>query len=151
MLAGVVTPLLVQGAMSRSQLGRVFMERPGAVLLATQSFWEGVDFRGADLRCLIIDKLPFPSPSEPFYAAEAERIANRGGDSFTELALPNAALALKQGFGRLIREESDRGLFVLGDSRLRYRNYKHFLLRNLPEMMWLDSREDATDWLQALQ
>ncbi|MCS5575112.1 MAG: ATP-dependent DNA helicase [Pseudomonadales bacterium] len=150
MLSGIARPLLVQGSMSRLRLTRAFVETPGAVLLATQSFWEGVDFRGADLRCLIIDKLPFPNPAEPLYAADADRIAKGGGDSFTELALPRTVLALKQGFGRLIRQESDRGLFVLGDSRLRNRDYRHFILGNLPEMMWLESCEDATAWLRTL-
>ncbi|SVC10931.1 uncharacterized protein METZ01_LOCUS263785, partial [marine metagenome] len=69
---------------------------------------------------------------------------------FTEIALPRTLLALKQGFGRLIRQESDRGLFVLGDSRLRNRDYRHFILGNLPEMMWLESCEDATAWLRTL-
>ena len=142
--------LLVQGTMSRAQLTSAFIERPGAVLLATQSFWEGVDFKGADLRCLIIDKLPFPNPLDPFYAAQAKQIANEGGDSFAELALPKAILALKQGFGRLIRQESDRGLFVLGDRRLRSRGYGEFIVEKLPEMLWLESCEDASEWLGSL-
>ena len=150
MLVDTRKPILVQGSMLRSRLSQTFVETPGAVLLATQSFWEGVDFKGADVRCLIIDKLPFPNPADPVYAAEAAQIEENGGDSFAELALPRTVLALKQGFGRLIRQESDRGLFVLGDSRLGKRGYRRFVIGNLPEMKWLESVEDATDWLRAL-
>lgn len=149
-LSEEVGPLLVQGTMSRSRLIQSFSETPGAVLLATQSFWEGVDVRGAELRCLIIDKLPFPNPSEPVFAAESAKLSEAGGDSFAELALPRTVLALRQGFGRLVRQESDSGLFVLGDSRLRSRDYRHYIFGNLPQMTWLDSGDDAKAWLRAL-
>lgn len=143
-------PVFVQGSMSRTRLVNAFAEAPGAVLLATQSFWEGVDVRGAELRCLIVDKLPFPSPADPLFQAQAAAVEERGGNSFSELSLPKTVLALKQGFGRLIREESDCGLFVLGDSRLSRRSYRGYVMDNLPDMEWLEDAGDAIDWLRAL-
>ena len=143
-------PILVQGTMSKQRLLDLFRSTPGCVLLATQSFWEGVDVRGADLKCLIIDKLPFPSPGDPLFSAQSSACEERGGNSFRELSLPKTVLSLKQGFGRLIREESDRGLFVIGDVRLRSKSYRKYILSNLPDMLWLDDREDAMGWLRAL-
>ena len=150
LLSDVDKTLLVQGSISRSQLSKAFTEQPGSILLATQSFWEGVDFKGADLHLLIIDKLPFPNPADPIYEAEARRLSTEGGNSFVELALPRMIFSLRQGFGRLIRQESDRGLFVLGDSRLLKREYGHFVLGNLPDIQWLESLEDASTWLRTL-
>ena len=150
LMAVLERPILVQGSMSRAQLVKAFTQRSGAVLLATQSFWEGIDFRGSDVRCLIIDKLPFPNPLDPFFSAQAKLVTNAGGDSFAEIALPKAILALRQGFGRLIRQESDRGLFILGDSRLKTRRYGDFIVGKLPAMIWLDSFEDAKEWLRRL-
>jgi ATP-dependent DNA helicase DinG len=121
-----------------------------SVLLATQSFWEGVDMRGADLKCLIIDKLPFPMPDNPLLKAQSARLESEGRNSFAELSLPKAALSLRQGFGRLIRQEDDQGLFVLGDSRLATRSYRGYLLSSLPEMQWVSHREDAMHWLGTL-
>jgi len=142
--------VFVQGTMAKSQLLAAFRQTSGSVLLATQSFWEGVDVRGAELKLLIIDKLPFPSPGDPLYEARAEAIQNQGGNSFTELALPKTVLSLKQGFGRLIREETDRGLFVLGDPRMKNRSYKNYVKNNLPEMQWLEQSEEAIEWLRKL-
>lgn len=143
-------PLLVQGSQSRSNLVNAFRETEGAVLLATQSFWEGVDVRGADLRLLIIDKLPFPNPADPLFQAQLRRFDESGRNSFAELTLPRTVLALKQGFGRLVREETDRGLFVLGDCRVKKRSYGSYVLKQLPEMQWFDSAEDAGRWLRTL-
>ncbi|MBT7371811.1 MAG: ATP-dependent DNA helicase [Gammaproteobacteria bacterium] len=150
LLRDLPNPVFVQGTMSRTRLVSAFMDSPGAVLLATQSFWEGVDVRGSELRCLIIDKLPFPNPSEPLFQAQAREVDEAGGNSFAELSLPKTVLSLKQGFGRLIREETDRGLFVIGDSRLQTRSYKDYILGNLPEMDWLDKPSDAIEWLREL-
>ena len=143
-------PLLVQGANSKIQMLTEFKESPRSVLLGTQSFWEGVDVRGAGLKLLIIDKLPFPNPSDPIYNAQSMVIRNNGGNGFTELALPKTVLSLKQGFGRLIREASDMGLFVLGDSRINSRSYRKYVINNLPEMVWLDKHEDAVAWMRKL-
>lgn len=150
LMADSPRPVFVQGTMAKSQLLAAFRQTSGSVLLATQSFWEGVDVRGAELKLLIIDKLPFPSPGDPLYEARAEALQNQGGNSFKELALPKTVLSLKQGFGRLIREETDRGLFVLGDSRMKNRSYKNYVKNNLPEMQWLEQPEEAIKWLRKL-
>ena len=102
-------PLLVQGTGSRSELLARFRSLGNAVLLGAQSFWEGVDVRGEALSVVVIDKLPFAPPDDPVLAARIEAIRARGGNPFTELQLPQAVLSLKQGAGRLIRDESDRG------------------------------------------
>ena len=143
-------PLLVQGTKSKIQMLTEFKESSRSVLLGTQSFWEGVDVKGAGLKLLIIDKLPFPNPSDPIYNAQSILIRNNGGNGFTELALPKTLLSLKQGFGRLMREASDMGLFVLGDSRISSRSYRRYVIDNLPEMVWLDKQEDAVAWMQKL-
>ena len=143
-------PILVQGSMAKSQLLAKFREIPGCILLATHSFWEGVDVRGADLKCLIIDKLPFSSPEDPMTAAQFKLISAAGGNPFIEHAVPEAVIALKQGFGRLIRQETDRGLFVLGDTRLVSRAYGKIFINSLPEMEWLQSRDAVTLYLDDL-
>jgi ATP-dependent DNA helicase DinG len=109
-----------------------------------------VDVRGAGLKLLIIDKLPFPNPSDPIYNAQSMVIGSNGGNGFTELALPKTVLSLKQGFGRLMREATDMGLFVLGDSRMNSRSYREYIVNNLPEMIWLDEQEDAVAWMRKL-
>lgn len=143
-------PVFTQGHLPRNQLLMKFREETHSILLATQSFWEGVDVRGADLKCLVIDKLPFPNPDDPLFHAEAEIMERDGGNSFVQLSLPRAALSLKQGFGRLIREEEDSGLFIIGDVRLGTRSYRDFILENLPAMSWVEDRDEAIDWLQRL-
>jgi ATP-dependent DNA helicase DinG len=143
-------PLLVQGTKSKTQMLAEFKDSPCTVLLGTQSFWEGVDVRGAGLKLLIIDKLPFPNPSDPIYNAQSMVIGSNGGNGFTELALPKTVLSLKQGFGRLMREATDMGLFVLGDSRMNSRSYREYIVNNLPEMIWLDEQEDAVAWMRKL-
>ena len=149
-LKNIGKPILMQGSRSRTELVNDFKKQPGAILLATQSFWEGVDVRGADLRCLIIDKLPFPNPTDPLLRAQSSKIMDQGGSSFEDLVLPKMALALKQGFGRLIREESDAGLFILGDNRVHKRTYGLYVLDQLPDIKWLNSDPDAIAWLRTL-
>jgi ATP-dependent DNA helicase DinG len=100
--------------------------------VGTASFWEGVDVPGDALRGLVIAKLPFRVPSEPMTAAQCEAIEARGGDAFREYMLPHASLRLKQGFGRLVRTASDRGVVVLSDSRITSKSYGRDLLRALP-------------------
>jgi ATP-dependent DNA helicase DinG len=125
-------PLLVHGEDSRDALLARFRECGRAVLLGTASFWEGVDVPGDALRALMLAKLPFRVPSEPVTAAHCEAIASRGGDAFVEYMLPHAALRLKQGFGRLIRSGTDRGVVVIADPRIVTKAYGRGLLDGLP-------------------
>ena len=127
-------PLLVQGSGSRSELLARFRALGNAVLLGSQSFWEGVDVRGDALSLVVIDKLPFAPPDDPVLAARIEAIRARGGNPFTELQLPQAVLSLKQGAGRLIRDEADRGVLMLCDPRLASKAYGRQILRSLPPM-----------------
>ena len=126
-------PLLVHGEETRDVLLGRFREAGQAVLLGTASFWEGVDVPGDALRALVIAKLPFRVPTEPVTAAHCEAIAARGGDSFGEYMLPHAALRLKQGFGRLIRSATDRGVVVIADPRIATKRYGRELLDCLPD------------------
>jgi ATP-dependent DNA helicase DinG len=125
-------PIFVQGSMPRSLLLKRFRETPHAVLLATSSFWQGVDVVGDALSCVIIDKLPFASPGDPVMAARIEAIRGRGGEPFDEYQVPLAILALRQGLGRLIRHRSDRGVLAVLDPRLRTKGYGRRFLASLP-------------------
>jgi ATP-dependent DNA helicase DinG len=125
-------PILVQGSAPRSVLLRDFKATPNAVLLATSSFWQGVDVVGDALSCVIIDKLPFASPGDPITAARIEAIGARGGSAFGEYQIPLAVLALKQGLGRLLRHRQDRGVLAVLDPRLRTMGYGRRFLASLP-------------------
>jgi len=125
-------PLLVHGEESRDVLLNRFRESGRALLVGTASFWEGVDVPGDALRGLVIAKLPFRVPTDPLTAAQCEAIAERGGDPFSEYMLPNAALRLKQGFGRLVRSQTDRGVVVLCDPRVVTKAYGESMLATLP-------------------
>lgn len=141
---------LVQGQMSRPELLERFRSIERCVLLATYSFWEGVDVRGANLQCVIIDKLPFANPEDPLARARASLIRANGGNAFTEYLVPDAAIRLRQGFGRLVREEGDQGLFILGDPRIATRDYGAVFMSSLPAITWLDDRAAAIDYVAAL-
>lgn len=125
-------PLLVQGSAPRTVLLDQFRATPNAVLLATSSFWQGVDVVGEALSCVIIDKLPFSSPSDPITAARIEAITNRGGRAFEEYQVPLAILALLQGIGRLLRHRTDRGVLAILDPRLVSKGYGRRFLQALP-------------------
>jgi ATP-dependent DNA helicase DinG len=125
-------PILVQGTAPRSALLRDFKATPHAVLLATSSFWQGVDVVGEALSCVIIDKLPFASPGDPVTAARVEAIGARGGSPFGEYQIPLAILTLKQGLGRLLRHRQDRGVLVVLDPRLKTMGYGRRFLASLP-------------------
>ncbi len=127
-------PLLVQGQAGKQSLLTKFRQLGNAVLLGTSSFWEGVDVRGKLLSCVIIDKLPFVSPDDPLYRARADNISRQGGDPFNQVSLPQAIIALKQGVGRLIRDEKDCGVLILCDNRIVNRPYGQAFLNSLPPM-----------------
>jgi ATP-dependent DNA helicase DinG len=131
-VAGERWPILVQGEAPRDVLLRRFRELGRAILLGTDSFWEGVDVPGRALRALVITKLPFKVPSEPITAARLERLAEQGEDGFMHYLLPHAALKLKQGFGRLIRTRQDVGTVVLLDKRVVTKRYGPLVLSGLP-------------------
>jgi ATP-dependent DNA helicase DinG len=125
-------PIFVQGTAPRSTLIEQFRSTPNAILLATASFWQGVDVVGEALSCVIVDKLPFASPGDPVTAARIEAIRERGGNPFAEYQVPLAILALQQGLGRLIRHRADRGVLAVLDPRLRTMAYGRRFLNSLP-------------------
>jgi ATP-dependent DNA helicase DinG len=125
-------PIFVQGTAPRSQLLKQFRETPHSVLLATSSFWQGVDVVGEALSCVIVDKLPFASPGDPITAARIDAIRARGGEPFEDYQVPLAILALQQGLGRLIRHRRDRGVLAVLDPRLRTKGYGRRFLASIP-------------------
>ncbi len=136
-------PALLQGTGPRGALLDEFRSTPNCVLFATSSFWQGVDVQGEQLSCVIIDKLPFAAPGDPVVAARIESIRAAGGNPFYEYQLPQAALALKQGFGRLIRGRSDRGVLALLDSRILSKRYGQVFLRSLPDYAFTEDRSEV--------
>jgi ATP-dependent DNA helicase DinG len=144
-------PLLVQGDAPRDELLRRFRAAGNAVLLGTGSFWEGVDVRGDALRVVVIDKLPFAAPDDPVLKARLEAVRERGGNPFVEQQLPQAAIALKQGVGRLIRDAGDTGVVMLCDPRLTSRGYGRLLLASLPPMARTCDLDEVTAFLACEQ
>jgi ATP-dependent DNA helicase DinG len=146
-------PLLVQGEAPRDQLLRRFRDAGSAILLGTDSFWEGVDVPGLALRALLIAKLPFRVPTEPLTAARCEAIEAAGGDAFNEYLVPLAGLKLKQGFGRLIRSRTDIGVVVLLDPRVLRKRYGARLLAGLPAARrmvgsWSDLKAEIQEFFE---
>lgn len=127
-------PLLVQGSQPKHELLRQFKEAGNAILLGTGSFWEGVDVRGEALSCVVIDKLPFASPGDPVMQARLDAIRGQGGNPFMDYQLPQAVISLKQGAGRLIRDVTDSGVLVIGDPRLKTKQYGKLFIQSLPPM-----------------
>jgi ATP-dependent DNA helicase DinG len=125
-------PVLVQGETSKAKLLQQFIEKGNALLVATSSFWEGIDVRGDALSCVIIDKLPFSSPDDPLIKARMEDCVLQGGDPFSDVQIPEAVITLKQGVGRLIRDHQDRGVIIICDNRLVMRPYGATFLNSLP-------------------
>ena len=130
----ILGPTVMQGEGSRSELLSRFRVLGNAVLLGSQSFWEGVDVQGEALSLVVIDKLPFAPPDDPLFAARLDHIARAGGNPFLDYQLPQAAISLKQGAGRLIRSESDRGVLMICDRRLAEKPYGRRILQALPPM-----------------
>ncbi|OOS00108.1 ATP-dependent helicase [Canicola haemoglobinophilus] len=124
--------ILLQGETSKGKLLEQFIQEDHSVLVATSSFWEGVDVRGDALSLVIIDKLPFTAPDEPLLKARIEDCRLQGGEPFNDIQIPEAVIALKQGVGRLIRDVTDRGAVIICDSRLVTRPYGEIFLRSLP-------------------
>jgi len=141
-------PLLIQGEAPREMLLKRFRELGNAVLLGTASFWEGVDVRGHALAVVVIDKLPFAAPEDPLLKARLEGIRRRGGNPFRDFQLPQAVLALKQGFGRLIRDREDFGVVAICDPRLRSRGYGPMFLGALPPARIVTEAAEAIAFLR---
>jgi ATP-dependent DNA helicase DinG len=125
-------PMLRQGDAPKTALLEEFRLTPNAVLLATSSFWQGVDVQGEQLSCVIIDRLPFAVPTDPVVAARVKTIDAEGGNAFFQYQVPAAVITLKQGFGRLIRSLHDRGLLVLLDNRILKKQYGRTFIESLP-------------------
>lgn len=140
-------PLLVQGAAPREQLLREFRAHGNAVLLGTASFWEGVDVKGEALRLVVIEKLPFASPEDPLVKARIAHLESTGGNAFRDYQLPEAALALKQGVGRLIRSEEDHGVVAICDPRLVSRGYGRVLRASLPPLTVTREQDESRRFL----
>lgn len=136
-------PILVQGDTSQAEMIQRFKDHGNAVLLGTSTFWEGVDVRGDALRCVIIDKFPFASPGDPVLEARIKSIREQGGNPFGDYQLPQAVIAMKQGVGRLIRDEKDKGVLMICDPRLRTKSYGRVFLESLPRVPRTTKREVA--------
>ena len=147
---GLELDVLVQGSQPRRLLLERFVSGRGRVLVGSQSFWEGIDVPGEALQCVLIDKLPFPPPNDPLVQARSRALQARGRDAFNDYFMAEAAVSLKQGAGRLIRHEDDRGLLVIGDVRVRQMGYGKRLLRALPPMTALQEEADVLAWLDEL-
>ena len=142
--------VLVQGTQPKRALLQRFLANPASVLVGSQTFWEGIDVPGDALQCVLIDKLPFPPPSDPLIEARVKRLESQGRNSFNECFVADAAVSLKQGAGRLIRSETDRGLLVICDPRMARMPYGARLRAALPPMAVLTEESAALDWLAQL-
>ena len=143
--------VLVQGQIPKRQLMQQFLAQPRSVLVGSQSFWEGIDVPGDALQCVLIDKLPFPPPNDPLVEARVKRLEGEGRNPFADYFVAEAAVSLKQGAGRLIRSETDRGLLVVCDPRMAGMNYGKRLREALPPMTTVATEAEALDWLVSLQ
>jgi len=149
-LIGADLDILTQGSQPRRALLQQYGDGQGKVLIGSHSFWEGIDMPGDALQCVLIDKLPFPPPNDPLVEARVRQLQAQGRNAFDEVHVAEAAVALKQGAGRLIRSETDHGLLVICDPRLRQMGYGRRLLAALPPMTALDDEPEALDWLALL-
>ena len=149
--ARIPYPVLLQGSAPRRELLERFRRHAGAVLLGTYSFWEGVDVRGEALSCVVIDKLPFAAPDDPVLRARIRFLRDLGQDPFMSYQLPQAVLALKQGFGRLIRDPEDRGVVVLCDPRVLQKGYGRVFLNSLPSMPTTRDRGDVRRFFERVE
>jgi ATP-dependent DNA helicase DinG len=148
--AGDAIAVLQQGALPKRVLLQRFVDNPASVLVGSASFWEGIDVPGDSLQCVVIDKLPFPPPNDPLVEARVKRLEAEGRNAFAEYFVAEAAIALKQGAGRLIRTETDRGLLVVCDPRMAGMNYGRRLRAALPPMTPVANEAEALAWLGEL-
>lgn len=144
-------PLLVQGSTTKQALLAEYLANENAVLMGTGAFWEGVDVRGSDLVCVMIDKLPFASPDDPLLQARMEDVKKRGANPFAAIQIPQAVITLKQGAGRLIRDPSDKGVLVICDNRLVTKPYAKTFLASLPDMQRTRSLEQVESFLANIE
>jgi ATP-dependent DNA helicase DinG len=144
---GIDLPVLLQGEGSRTELLERFRHLGNAVLVASQSFWEGVDVKGDALKLVVIDKLPFAPPDDPVLSARIDAMKAQGRNPFMEFQLPHAAIVLKQGAGRLIRDETDRGVLMIGDTRLVDKHYGKRIWQALPPMKRTRDAAEAAAFL----
>jgi ATP-dependent DNA helicase DinG len=142
--------VLLQGSVPKRQLMQQFLAQPRSVLVGSQSFWEGIDVPGDALQCVLIDKLPFPPPNDPLVEARVKRLESEGRNPFADYFVAEAAVSLKQGAGRLIRSETDRGLLVVCDPRMAGMNYGRRLREALPPMTPVATQAEALAWLGEL-
>jgi len=142
--------VLLQGQAPKRQLMQQFLREPRSVLVGSQSFWEGIDVPGDALQCVLIDKLPFPPPNDPLVEARVKRLERAGRNAFADYFVAEAAVSLKQGAGRLIRSETDRGLLIVCDPRMAGMNYGKRLRQALPPMTQVASEAEALAWLVEL-
>ena len=147
---GDALTVLQQGAAPKRLLLQRFLDDPRAVLVGSASFWEGIDVPGDTLQCVLIDKLPFPPPNDPLVEARVQRLEAAGRNAFAHYFIAEAAIALKQGGGRLIRTERDKGLLIVCDPRMATMNYGRRLREALPPMTRLETEDEALDWLKTL-
>ena len=131
--------------MQRHRMIEEFRRDTDSVLFGTDSFWEGVDVAGDNLSCVIIDKLPFAHPDDPVLQARINKIVENGGNSFFDYQLPKAIIALKQGVGRLIRSETDKGILVICDKRIMTKGYGRQFINSLPKMNKTSHKEKIYD------
>jgi ATP-dependent DNA helicase DinG len=145
----IAFPLLVQGQKTKRALLQEFKSRVDSVLLATSSFWQGIDVPGEALSCVVIDKLPFEVPDDPVIAARVDRITRNGGNAFYEYQVPRAAIQLKQGIGRLIRSSKDRGVIAIFDARMLTKSYGQVFVKSLPPCRLVHSIDEVDTFLKS--
>jgi len=149
LLGEIEFPMLMQGNAPKNALLEEFRHTPNSVLLATSSFWQGVDVQGEQLSCVIIDRLPFAVPSDPVIAARVKAIDTAGGNAFFQYQVPSAVIVLKQGFGRLIRSLKDRGLLALLDNRILRKPYGRLFIESLPDYCRTTELGEVERWFQS--
>lgn len=144
-------PILVQGSTTKQALLDEYLKTQNAVLFGTGAFWEGVDVKGNDLLCVMIDKLPFASPDDPLLQARMEDCKKQGGNAFAQIQIPQAVITLKQGAGRLIRDETDKGVLVICDNRLVTKQYGQTFIASLPNMKRTRSLDTVAAFLNKIE